>query len=167
VSRAAGEAATFTMPGLFGPIRLGVNLPDGLMLRGIEQNGNDVTDQPIELRGAASDVRVIVTSRVTEISGLVTGGSAPVTNGSVIVFSEDQTKWSFPTRYITFADTDDQGRFLVRRLPPGERYFAAVVPLLEDGEQFDPELLRTLRDRATSFTLGDGERKSLTLALDR
>ena len=65
---------------------------------------------------------------------------------------------------VAFADTDAAGRFVIRRLPPTERYFAAVVASLEDGDQFDPELLERLREHATGFTLGEGERKALNLS---
>jgi len=41
------------------------------------------------------------------------------------------------------------------------------VTSLEDGDQFDPEFLDSLRSRASAFTLGDGARTSLSLPLDR
>ncbi len=158
------QPMTFDMPGVFGPVTLGVSLPDSLMLATIEANGNDVTDKPIELLGSAPDLRIVLTTRVTEVSGVVTIDRAPAGNASVIVFPEDRSKWTFPSRYIAFADTDAAGRFVIRRLPPTERYFAAVVASLEDGDQFDPELLERLREHATGFTLGEGERKALNLS---
>jgi hypothetical protein len=163
IARTTGQPTTFDMPGVFGPVTLGVNLPDGLMLTAIEANGADVTDRPIELRGNAPDVRIMLSTRVTEISGVVTSDRQPLANVSVVVFPEDRGKWTFPSRYVTFADTDGQGRFAIRRLPSGERYFAAIVDYLEDGDQFDQELLERLRDRGTAFTLGEGERKTLNL----
>jgi len=163
IARTAGQPTAFDMPGVFGPVTLGVDLPDGVMLTAIEANGIDVTDRPIELRGNAPDVRIVLSTRVTEVSGVVTSERKPLANASVVVFPEDRGKWTFPSRYVAFADTDSQGRFLIRRLPSGERYLAAVVDYLDDGDQFDQELLERLRDRATAFTLGEGERKTLNL----
>ena len=163
VTRATGQPTTFRIPGVLGAVTLGVNLPDGLMLSAIEANGVDVTDKPIELRGNPPEIRIVLSTSVTEVSGVVTSGRAPLTGASVVVFPDDRSKWAFPTRYVTFADVDDQGRFVIRRLPPRERYLAAVVTSLDDGDQFDQELLERLRDRATAFALGDGERRTLNL----
>jgi len=167
VNRAAGQPTTFQMPGMRGPILLGVNLPDGLMLSAIEANGVDVTDKPVEFRGNAPEVRIVLSRRVTEVSGVVTSARAPVPNVTVLVFPEDREKWAFPSRYVAFADTNDQGRFVIPRLPARERYLAAVVTSLEDGDQFDQDLLDRLRPGATLFTLGEGERRTLNLALER
>jgi len=164
ITRTAGQPTDFQLVGLLGAITLSVKAPDGLMLAAIEANGVDVTDKPIELRGNAPEIRIVLSTRVTEISGTVTSGRAPLANASVVVFPEDRGKWAFPSRYVTFADTDEQGRFVIRKLPSRERYFAAVVTALDDGDQFDQELLERLGGRATAFTLGDGERKTLNLA---
>jgi len=167
LARNDGRPPSFDMPGLFGPITLAVTLPDSLMLSAIEANGVDVTDKPIEFRGNPPEIRIVLSTRVTEVSGVVSSGGVPVSGASVVVFPEDRGKWAFPSRYVTFADTEGQGRFAIRRLPSRERYFAAVVTSLEDGDQFDQELLERLRDRATAFTLDDGERKTLSLTLER
>jgi hypothetical protein len=67
----------------------------------------------------SSDVRIILTSRVTEIAGRVREGNQPVAGVPVLVFPEDQTKWTFPSRFVAVGNADDQGRFAIRRLPPG------------------------------------------------
>ncbi len=72
ITRSAGQPMTFQMPGMFWSVTLGVTLPDGLMLNAIEANGVDVTDKPIELRGPAPDIRVVLTTQVTELAGIVT-----------------------------------------------------------------------------------------------
>jgi hypothetical protein len=167
VSRTTGQPTSFQIPGLLGSVTLGVNLPDGLMLAAIEANGVDVTDKPIDLRGAPPDIRIVLSTRVTEVSGVVSNGRVPVAGASVVVFPDDRTKWAFPSRYVTFADADGQGRFVIRRLPSHERYFAAVVTSLDDGDQFDQELLERLREHAATFALGEGERKTISLTLER
>ncbi len=84
----------------------------------------------------------------------------------MIVFPDNAEKWTFPSRYIALADTNDRGQFTIRRLPPGERYLTAVVSTFDDGDQYDSEFLNTLRERATAFTLREGEHKTLTLNAD-
>lgn len=163
ITRSAGQPMTFQMPGMFWSVTLAVTLPDGLMLSAIEANGVDVTDKPIELRGASPEIRVVLSTRVTEVAGVVSRDRAPASNTSVIIFPDNADKWTFPSRYIALADTDERGRFLIKRLPPDERYLAAVVSTFDDGDQYDAEFLNSLRERASAFTLRDGERKTLEL----
>jgi hypothetical protein len=58
---------------------------------------------------------------------------------------------------------DDQGAFRIAGLPGDERYLAVAVNYLEDGEGTDPEFLEQMRERATAFSLSDGERKAIGL----
>jgi hypothetical protein len=39
------------------------------------------------------------------------------------------------------------------------------MDFLEDGEGNDPELLERIKDRATAFSLAEGERKAIELRL--
>jgi hypothetical protein len=61
--------------------------------------------------------------------------------------------------------TDEQGAFRIAGLPGDERYLAVAVDYLEDGAGTDPEFLERMRERATSFTLNEGERKAIALRL--
>ena len=166
VARTAGRPMTFQLPGMFWSATLGVTLPDGLMLSAIEANGVDVTDTPIDLRGAPPDIRIVLTTRITEVSGVAMKDGKPSAGRSVVVFPDNSERWTFPSRYIALVDTDYLGRFTIKRLPPEERYYAAVVATFDDGDQYDPDFLNRLRERAATFTLGAGEQKTLTLAAD-
>jgi hypothetical protein len=163
VNRTARQPMTFQLPGMFWAVTLGVTLPDGLMLTAIEANGVDVTDKPIDVRGRAPDIRIILTTRVTEVSGVVMYDGKPAGGRSVIIFPDNTERWTFPSRYIALADADYLGRFTIRRLPPDERYYAAVVSTFDDGEQYDPEFLNQLKAGAETLTLREGERRSITL----
>jgi len=59
---------------------------------------------------------------------------------------------------------DQDGRFKVRNLPPGT-YYAVALEYVEPGESSDPEFLEKIRDRASRFSLNDGETKVLDLKL--
>jgi hypothetical protein len=56
------------------------------------------------------------------------------------------------------------GQFTLRALPPG-RYLVIGVDYLETGDEQDPEILETLRRKATTLTIGEGETKTLNLKL--
>jgi hypothetical protein len=154
-----------------GPSLLQVNgLPDDWAVKAIVVDGRDVTDEPVHVSGGRADVRVVLTDRLTEVTGTVsTAASADRTDGarhaSVVVFPADATKWTYPSRYLRTARATEQGAFRIAGLPPNERYLALAVDYLEDGEGSDPEFLEAMEGRATSFTLGEVERRSLTLPL--
>jgi hypothetical protein len=165
--------STFRLMGLTVPVRLEASLPDGWAVKAILVDGEDMTDQPIEVRnGRTASVRIVLTDRVTEVTGTVAsaiGDTAPRRNDHIIVvFSAEPEKWAYPSRYLRTARADEKGAFRIAGLPGGERYLAVAVNYLEDGEGTDHEFLEQMRERATAFSLGDGERRTIGLrVIDR
>ena len=51
----------------------------------------------------------------------------------------------------------------MRGLPAFDRYLAIAVQGMEEGQANDPDFLATLRDKATSFSLNEGETRALDL----
>jgi len=141
-------------------------LPDNWAVKAIMLDNQDVTDKPIDVRDAQNmTLRVILTDRTSDVAGRIAlppsnDGSAEAT---VVVFAEDDRKWAYPSRFVRVARTSDRGAFRISALPPNEEYRAIAVDYLEDGEETDPELLSRLRDRATRFSLREGERQILDL----
>jgi hypothetical protein len=72
-------------------------------------------------------------------------------------------RWTFPSRYIRTTRADAQGNFRIADLPPGERYLAAALDYLEEGEHEDAQFLERLRGRATSFSLSEGQQRAIRL----
>jgi hypothetical protein len=156
-------ANEFKLAGTSGPARLTVDgVPDGWTVSGIFVDDKDVTDETIDLKGGGGTVRIVMTDRLTSVSGTVQSRDGP-RDHAVVVFADDASRWTYPSRFIRAARTDRQGRFEIKGLPAGARYLAAAVEYLEDGEEEDSQLLERLRDRAVSFTLGDGEQRSIQL----
>ena len=165
---AVNQAGTFRIGGLLGPHLLRLEgLPDGWMLKSFSLNGLDVTDTPTDLRGTEqiSDAEVVLTNRLTGVAGRVTSGGKPARGATTIVFSEDSTKWTFPSRYVRSVVSDDQGRFALRALPPDGHYLAIAVDYLEDGEAADPEFLQQMVGAASRFSLREGESRELALTV--
>jgi hypothetical protein len=160
---------TFVLTGLTGQKFIRVNgLPQEWTLKAVMLNGVDVTDSALEFRGSTenSGLQVIVTDKVSDVNGKVMTARGEVTRDyTVVVFPDDPTKWAFPSRFVKTARADQQGQFRIRALPPDDRYLAVAVDYLEDGEGADPQFLEQVKDRATRFTLGDGESKSLDLKI--
>lgn len=162
------DDASFTLNGLSGQRVLRVNgLSQEWMVKAIMLDATDITDTPLDFRSgeAIAGVRVIVTDKVTVLSGTVTSRGQPARDYSLVVFPEDTTKWTYPSRFVRTARPDQQGQFSLRGLPGGERYLVVAIDYLEDGEGADPQFLTAVRDRATRVTLAEGESKALTLSL--
>jgi protocatechuate 3,4-dioxygenase beta subunit len=163
------EDGSFELKGLAGTrlIRVG-NLPAGWMLKAVRLNGTDITDTGAEFKSgeAVSGLEVVVTSRLTELNGRVSGSDGnPVKDYTVVIFSEDSEMWTLPmSRWVTGARPDQDGRFKVRNLPPGS-YYAIAVDYVEQGAWGDPDLLERLKGSARRFTLGEGTVENLDLRI--
>jgi hypothetical protein len=159
----------FVLSNLAGQKFIRVNgLPQEWTLKSVTLNGADVTDSALEFRGATqgSGLQVVVTDRVSDVNGKVSTARGEVTRDyTVVVFTDDEAKWAFPSRFVKTARADQQGQFRIRALPPDDRYLAVAVDYLEDGEGTDPQFLEQIKDRATKFSLTDGESKALDLKI--
>jgi Carboxypeptidase regulatory-like domain len=159
------DTGDFQLAGISGPTRLEVDgVPDGWAIKAILLDGEDVTDAPFELSGRTGSLRVVMTDRITSLSGTVQSDRNR-RDHNVIAFPDDSTKWASPSRFVRTIRADADGRFQIRGLPPGERYFVAALDYLEAGEEQDRQLLNRLRSRASSVTLGDGEQRSIQIDL--
>jgi hypothetical protein len=158
-----GRGTTFRIAGMSGPFYLGINgLPDEWAVSQIFVDGVDVTDEPIDLKGQNGSARVVLTDRITTLNGVVQA-RREASNYSVLVFPDDVTRWNYPSRYVRASRANERGQFRIAGLPPNERYFAVAVDFLEEGEEQDPQFLERLRSRATTFSLREGEQRSIYL----
>lgn len=162
------EDGSFEVTGIAGHVLVRpIALPQGWTLKAVEHNGLDVTDSPLEFRGAeeAAGVRVVLTALSTEITGGVTDDRAqPVKDYTAVVFAEDRTKWGPHTRFVAVGRPDQDGRFRVTDLPPAD-YLAVALDYVQNGEWYDPDFLERLRSKATAFRLGAGEKKAVDLKI--
>lgn len=135
-------------------------------VKAVRYHGSDVTDSGFEVRPGEniSDLEVELTTRVTDVSGLVTNGRGdPVKDGWIVLFPRDPAKRRPPTRYVRTARADKDGRFREVGLPAGE-YLAFALETFEPlGDTPEPDLLDRFETRATRFTVGEGETKTVDL----
>ena len=161
------EDWTFAAKGLPGKNRVMISGPPGWSLKAVRLNGADVTDSGIDVKRnqEVHGIEIEMTNHPASVSGTVTNtrGDAPA-DYTVVVFARDEQRWTPGTRYIMTARPDQDGRFKVSPAPPGD-YLAAALEFIEPGQSGDPDFLKQIRDRATSFSLGDGEAKTLNLKL--
>jgi hypothetical protein len=158
------EGPSFEVGSLTGPFRLAVEgLPEEWAVKEIRVDDGDALDSPIELApGQRADARVVLTTRLTEVTGVV-ASSDPSSPASIVVFPENSEKWGYRSRYVRAVQADARGNFRIRRLPPGERYLAVATDYLEDGEHLDPEFLTSIRNAAVPFSLEEAGKATLAL----
>ena len=157
---------TFSITGIVGAARLSANLPDGWMVKSILQDGRDVSETSLEMKTGEtlSDLQVIVTNRVTTVSGQLVDRQGTPVDGTVIVFASDAEKWVQDSRFVRAARAAEDGRFQVLGLPAAE-YFAVAVDYVQDGVWNDPGYLDSLRRDAQRVTLNEGATQRLSLRL--
>jgi hypothetical protein len=141
-------------------------------LKAIRVKGADVTDTPLAF-GVASqsltDIEVVLTDQLTEISGNVTDSRGqPIADYTAIVFAADRRLWYDGSRFFAAARPARDGRFTVSGLPPGDYLVSAVDRIpgrSADAEWQDPQFLDSIASRAVAVTLNEGQRTSLNLRL--
>jgi protocatechuate 3,4-dioxygenase beta subunit len=135
---------------------------NGWTLKSVLVNNRDIVDTPIDLRSgqALGNVGLIFTNKHQEINGTVTNEQGqPVTDFTVLAFGVDPDLWRPLARQIATARPDQNGKFQIRTLPPGNYYLVTVDPA-EQGEWFEPAFLDQHRIAAARVTLGDGDIKT-------
>ena len=156
---------TFTVTSVFGAARPRASVPDGWTVKAILHDGRDMSDAPTEMKSGEelTDVQVIVSKRVTTVSGqLLDDKGAPLVDGTVIVFADEASKWADESRWVRAVRPDQQGRYQIQGLPPGD-YLAVAVDYVEEGFWNDPEYLESIRRLGQRLTLGEAESRTLSL----
>lgn len=137
----------------------------GWTIRTVRYRGVDVTDTGIEFRANenVSELELELTNRVTDLSGVVTNSKGEALKDySVVVFAQDRDKWVPGSRYLRSGRPDQDGRFKLSALPPGE-YYVIALDYLDQDAWTEPEYLERVRTRATSVSINEGETKTVDL----
>ena len=140
----------------------------GWSIRAVRYRGVDVTDSGIEFKGNENitDIELELTNRVTDLSGLVTNTrGAAVKEYSIVVFAQDRDKWTANSRWMRTGRPDQDGRFKVTGLPPGD-YYIVALDYVDTDQWTESDYLERVRARATSVTIGEGETKSVDLRIN-
>lgn len=123
-------------------------------LSAIQVNGRDVTDEPVDFDRGDVELAITMTNRASSVRGTVTwnrtrSGRRP----AVVVFVDDESAWTRPTRRIGTSEVEPDGRFDVRDLPPGPRYLAVAVEGASRAVLARPEVLQGIRGFATPLSI--------------
>ena len=160
------DDGSFTLAGASGRVFFNVPAPSGWMVKSVTLDGDDITDVPLDLTGRASvaDLRIVLTDKLTNVSGQVTNARGEALRDYVVVIQPvEQREPVIASRLIRTVRPDTSGTFQSRGMRPG-RYVATAVQELDQGQQFNPEYQGQLREKGKSFSVSEGG--SATLALE-
>ena len=135
-------------------------------LKSVRLNGVEVIDTGIDVRPNENidGLEIELTTQLSSVSGTVSDarGNAATTY-TVVVFARERDKWGPASRYVYSGRPDQEGKYKVF-LPPSD-YYVAALDYVEQGMQTDPDFLERLKDRATEFSINEGETRNLNLKL--
>jgi len=163
---------TFALIGLApGPHTLGVRLPAPLQeqywLRSAMAEGRDLLDGTVEV--GTQDIENVVltfTDERNELAGrLQTASGLPAPEYHVVAFPADRNLWRPGSRRIQSTRPDSDGQYVMRDLPAGT-YFLAALTDLEPRDLEDPSFLELMAGGVTVQVV-DGERVVQDLQIAR
>lgn len=150
-----------------GRIRLRVELPPGPhYVKSIRMEGREVVDQSFEIHNNdVLQVAVIIADDGAELVGTAKteGPEAPAKGVTVVALAERAELRSSP-RFRRRSQTDQEGKFSIRGLPPGS-YLVAAVSALDHGGENDPEFLKSFENTAQRVELSAGRVYNETLTV--
>ena len=162
-----GPDGRFTLrlrPGLW---RFSAWTPPGWMIKRLTFRGTVVDeDGAVEVTSEGGRLEVLLTSQLTAVTGTVSDASgAPVLDYHAIVFPAERQDPSRGLHHRTRLDTsDEQGRFRLEGLPPGDYLVAAVVDV-DAGEAVSDDTVDSVRESATPVRVREGQTETVALKL--
>jgi len=162
----ADETGAFKTPGVAPGryiVRAGGGVP-GWTLKSVMVEGRDVSELPLDLRGADVNNAVITfTDHPTRLTGTAHAGDGNVDRDAVVVvFPADQSAWSDygqNARRVRSTHAARNGSYTFIGLPPGDYYVAAIHEDTTPQWQ-DPKVLEALASSASQVRLGDGDART-------
>ena len=147
--------------------RLTASVPGaaGWWLRSAIVDGRDVLDTLVEVTGEITNAVLTFSDQHASLSGrLLTPAGPPAAPYFIVVFPADRSLWLPLARRIMTTRADTTGAWILRDVPPGDYFVAALTDLAPD-EQWDPTFLVQLLPNSAKVTVNDGENKTQDLRI--
>jgi len=162
--RTAVPGWTFELNGLQGSYIVRPMAPTGWYVKRLMLRETDITDKPIDvINEDVNGIEVHLTQKTTALLGVLFRQADGVIDEAVIVFAQDSRLWGPGTRYVVTSRPDQSGAYAFKGLPPGD-YSVIAVKGLPLGEETNPDVLRSVQERAVRVSLQDGQTVELNLA---
>lgn len=162
------DMGSFKISGVGGKVLFRpTSTPLGWSLKSVKLEGRDITDVPFEATTSTIGLEINLTDREASLAGVVRNGRGDlVKDYLVVLLPRNLREGVLPTRFTSSVRPDQDGRFFIRGIVPGD-YLAVAVESLDSGDEWDPAVQQRLRDRAKPFTVNEGQAVTLDLTLSQ
>jgi Carboxypeptidase regulatory-like domain len=147
-------------------VQADVNSDDGgtespWFVKSVALDGREIAEGIVSVEGSTISLDVLASANSAVLSGIVADkGGQPVANAVVVAVPEATYRARVDRFHKTV--TDQNGRFELRGVPPGD-YSLFAWESLESDAYYDPEFLRKFQPEAVAVRAGEGERKTVAL----
>jgi hypothetical protein len=134
-----------------------VTLPPGYYLKAIRA-GLDLT------RGASEPIEIVVSPHAGQVTGVVQNQQIkqPAAGAIMALIPQEKERRERGTFYRT-ATADQEGRFSLDNISPGEYKVFAWEQIEEDGAYMDPDFIKPLEDKGRPVTIREGDKVEIQL----
>jgi hypothetical protein len=152
---------TFALKGLSGPVLLrAFGLPQ-TYVKTVQIGAEDISDTPHEFK-SGDRVTIVLTTQASTLEGNVTDATGkPVSDASLLLFSDDKSTWRLNALHTRRSGTDTNGHFRIPGLLSG-RYYLIALPrdrmnALSSGA--DAGVFEALSKEAVTLVMGEQEQR--------
>jgi uncharacterized protein (DUF2141 family) len=135
-------------------------LPDGYYLRSAFFGSQNVLEEGLDLAGKVEPgqlLKLTVSPGACQVQGIVMRGDTPVRRGMVRIFPETPNPYR---EDISFEWTGEDGRFVIKNVPPGKYLVRAYASVADDDDASSPDSANTAK-----VDLAENESKTVQLKL--
>jgi 5-hydroxyisourate hydrolase-like protein (transthyretin family) len=134
----------------------------GLYVKSITYGGEDILNKPLKFSGSGSGTfDVVLRTGAVQITGTVTDAKSQAVAGVMVVLIPAQRN---RTDLFRPSLTDQNGRFTVANVPPGE-YKLFSWEALDANTYFDPEVLKQFEQQGKSIQVTESSNQSVDVKL--
>jgi hypothetical protein len=132
-------------------------------VKSVIAGGRDANDSGIAINGGAVALDIVLNTNGGIVEGVATDQKGnPIGNAIVVAVPEARLRSRIDRYRKTVAD--QSGRFSLHGIPPGD-YTLFAWESVEGDAYYNPEFLKGYDGQGTALHVGEGERKSVTLAV--
>jgi hypothetical protein len=154
------DTRVYVLPILTTPVAPALNIPpalQGVYVKSARLDGVEVLNTGFRYAGEPDKVlEIVLANNAGSLAGRVEDeGGQPVSGVFVTLVSGIATARLYRTDMLKTTSTDEDGRFQISNLPPGE-YKVFALEGFEKDAWLDPEFFKPYEDRGTAVMVGEG-----------
>jgi len=136
-------------------------VPQGAYLKSVLWNGKEKLGEPFDYSAeGTADLQVFLGTDGGAFDAKVARDDKPVADATVVLLPEDASRRN--PESTRSEETDDAGHVAFKDVPPGD-YLAIAWEKVEEGDWFDPAVVKAAGSNAVKVTIGPKDNQHLDL----